>query len=250
MHAENKSTRQKKVLGLEKVIAFYGAYPELESQTFARGGEWKYWRNRGNYRWTQTSEELEQQIRLIRFVAPESPGVAFFGKWKLKEGNCPLTDKQLDEICGRFLEIPSDGSGLKPELLELGRIFTKRYERPAIFCSSEFMLPHFHSGHDGGSWGSMHEPPTARVLMMNLGQKDAKGVKARLREPGGAGEVWANGRVDIPARSVVVASLSILPGKHFNGWVGTEILEVEAPGAEVFNFTDSRFHGSGDREEG
>ena len=34
-----------------------------------------------------------------------------------------------------------------------------------------------------------------------------------------------------------------MPNKHFNGWIGTEILEVEAPGSEVFNFTDSRFHG-------
>ena len=51
MHAQNKSTStsrsQKEVLGLEQVIAFYGAYPELNSQTFARGGEWKYWKNRG-----------------------------------------------------------------------------------------------------------------------------------------------------------------------------------------------------------
>ena len=74
--------------------------------------------DKGGYRWTQTAEELEQQIRLIRFVAPESPGVAFFGKWKLKENDCPLTDKQLDDICGRFLEIPTDGHGLKPELLQ------------------------------------------------------------------------------------------------------------------------------------
>ncbi len=383
--AQNRSTSTsrspKQVMGLEKVIAFYGAYPELESQTFTRGGAWKYWKDRGgivsegvvhynflrknvaeasdvlaqmdfadnpnpvvnidefgfdydggidqhtaavlkavrqkrpdlkitvwqmrgpvapelaavylqtvelvlletyfdlndawmipfqlqaarltglldrsvvalglgkesedkgNHRWTQTAEELEQQIRLIRFVAPESPGVGFFGKWKLEENHCPLTDEQLDEICGRFLEIPTDGSGLAPELLELGKVFTKRYEKPAIFCSSEFALPHFHSGHDGGPWGSMHEPPTTRLLMMNLGRQDARGVKARLRSPGKEGEVWASGQADIPARSVVVASLDILPGKQFNGWTGTEVLEVEAPGSAVFNFTDSRFHG-------
>ena len=34
-------------MGLEKVIAFYGAYPELASQTFTRGGDWKYWKARG-----------------------------------------------------------------------------------------------------------------------------------------------------------------------------------------------------------
>ena len=385
MSAENRATSTsespKKVMGLEKVIAFYGAYPELESQTFTRGGDWKYWRARGgiisegvvhynflgknvdeasnvlvqmdfadnpnpvinidefgwdydggidqhtaavlqavhekrpdlkitvwqmrgpvapelaavyqqtvelvlletyfdlndawmipfqlqaarltglldksvvalglgkeskdkgDYRWTQTAEELEQQIHLIRFVAPESPGVGFFGKWKLKENNCPLTDRQLDKICGRFLETPTDGSGLTPELLELGRVFTKHYEKPAVFCSSEFALPYFHSGHDGGPWGSMREPPTVRLLMMNLGQEDARGVNARLRSPGDEGEVWASGQADIPARSVAVALLDILPGKQYNGWTGTEILEVEAPGSAVFNFTDSRFHG-------
>ena len=154
-----------------------------------------------------------------------------------------MSDEQLDEICGWFLETPTDGSGLAPELLELGKVFTKRYEKPAIFCSSEFALPHFHSGHDGGPWGSMREPPTVRLLMMNLGQEDAKGVTARLRSPGDEGEVWASGQADIPARSVAVALLDILPGKQYNGWTGTEILEVEAPGSAVFIFTDSRFHG-------
>ena len=385
MSAESASTATGgppgKVLGLEKVIAFYGAYPEIASQTFTRGGDWRYWQARGgvvsegvvhynflgkpvdeasdvlanmdfgdnsnpvinidefgwdydggidrhtaailqavhekrpelgitvwqmrgpvapelaavyrqtvdlvlletyfdlndawmipfqlqaarlvglldrsvvalglgkeaedkgNWLWTRTAEELEQQVRLIRFVAPESPGVGFFGRWKLKENNCPLTDEQLDRICGRFLETPTDGSGLTPELLELGKLFTRRYEGPAIFCSSEFALPHFHSGHDGGAWGTMQDPPTVRLLLMNLGQQDALGVKARLRTPGEGGEVWASGEADIPARSVAVALLPILPGQQYSGWTGTEILEVEAPGAEVFNFKDSRFHG-------
>ncbi len=345
------TSAEDRVMGLEKVIAFYGAYPELASQTFTRGGDWKYWKARGgivsqgvvhysflgmnvdeasdvlvqmdfadnphpavnidefgwdydggidqhtaailqavrekrpdlnvtvwqmrgpvapelaavyrqtvelvlletyfdlndawmipfqlqaarlvglldrsvvalglgkesedkgDFRWTQTAQELDQQIRLIRLVAPESPGVGFFGKWKLEENNCPLTDEQLDEICGRFLETPTDGSGLSPELLELGQLFTKRYEKPAVFCSSEFALPHFHTGHDGGPWGSLREPPTVRLLLMNLGQEDAKGVKAQLRTPGEGGEVWASGEADIPARSVVVALLGITAGQ-------------------------------------
>ena len=377
--AANTSESSTKVLGLEKVIAFYGAYPKLESQTFARSSEWNYWKNRGgsasqgvvhykflhknadeaadflagldfgdnpnpvididefgwdydggidehcaavlkavrgkrpdlniavwqmrgpvapklaavyrdtialvlmetyfdlddawmiafqlqaarlnrilgksvvalglgkeskdkgDYPWTRTPEELEQQLRLIRFVAPESPGVAFFGKWKLKETNCPLTDGQLDEICGRFLEIPTDGSGLTPELLKLGRIFSRNYEEPAIFCSSAFVLPYFHSGQDGGAWGSIHQPPVARVLMMNLGKKDASGVKVQLRDREKG--VWATGPVDIPARSVVVALLPIGEGKGFWGWGGTSIMEVDAPGCEVFSFLDSRHHG-------
>jgi hypothetical protein len=194
----------------------------------------------GGFAWTQTKEELDQQIRLIRFVAPESPGVAFFGLDRL--GKCPLSQGQIDQICGQFTRIPADGTGLKPELLELGKAFTRRYEKPAIFCSSEFVLPYFHSGHDGGSWGSSYQPPVARVLMMNLGDKDAKGVKVGLRGPGESG-VWAEGSVDIPARSVAVGILPILPGKSWHGWIGTEILEVSAPGCEVFNFKDSHHDG-------
>jgi len=72
----------------------------------------------GGHPWTQTKEELDQQLRLIRFVAPESPGVAFFGLDRL--GKCPLSAEQLDRLCGRFLQIPTDGTGLKPELLALG----------------------------------------------------------------------------------------------------------------------------------
>ena len=203
---------------------------------------------KGAHRWTQTEEELDQQIRLIRMVAPESPGVAFFGKWKLEEGNCPLTDQQIDAICGRFSKLPTDGTGLQPELLALGNVFTKRYEKPAIFCSSEYMLPNFHSGHDGGEWGTLHEPHTTRVLMMNLGHQDAKGVTVRVRNPGETSEAWAAGEVDIPARTVVIASLPVLPGKNYGGWIGTEILDVEAPEAEIFNFIDSRFHGKGSQE--
>lgn len=376
----NKPKSQNQVLGLEKVIAFYGAYPEIKSQTYARNGDWKYWRERGGvaplgvthnrflqenvekasnilvnlnfgdnpmpvididefgwdydggidrhsaailkavkqkkpdlkitvwqmrgpvgpelakvyqdtvslvlletyfnlkdawmipfqlqaarlngilnksvialglgqeaenlggWTWTQTKEELEQQILLIRFVAPESPGVAFFGKWKLKQYGCPLTDIQIDEICSNFLAIPTDGSGLRPELYKLGEIFRATYNKPAIFCSSEFVLPYFHSGYDGGLWGSSPKPPTARVLLLNLGQKDAENIKIQLKKPDRSHEVWAAGSVNIPARSVVIAPLLILPGKKYNGWIGTEIIEVDAPECEVFIFKDSRFH--------
>ena len=167
--------------------------------------------------------------------------MAFFGKWKLKENDCPLTDEQLDNICSRFLEMQTDDRGLKPELLQLGRVFTESYDSPAIFCSSSFVLPHFHSGHDGGQWGEPYQPPVARVLMMNLGNRGAEGVRVQLRDRQKG--VWAAGPVDIPARSVVVALLPILPGKDFWGWGGTSIMEVDAPRSEVFNFLDSRHHG-------
>jgi hypothetical protein len=81
----------------------------------------------------------------------------------------------------------------------------------------------------------------ARSHLMNVGDKDAKGITVALRSPGVGGEVWGEGPVDIPARSVAVGVLPILPGKNWHGWTGTEIMEVGAPGCEVFNFKDSRF---------
>jgi hypothetical protein len=46
MHAQKGSTStgrsQQQVLGLRKIIAFYGVYPNLEVQTPARGGDWEY----------------------------------------------------------------------------------------------------------------------------------------------------------------------------------------------------------------
>ena len=197
----------------------------------------------GGWEWTRTAEELEQQIQLIRMVAPQSPGLAFFGSWIEGDRGMRMTKEQLDEICGRFGQYPTDGSGLKPELLKLGKLFTKRYKGPAVFASSNYVYPYFHSGHDGGEWGSVHQPEVARVLMMNLGKKDAKGMHVRLRQ--GDRGVWAEGTVDIPARSVVVALLPIAEGKGFWGWGGTGEMEIDAPaGCEVFTFFNSRHHGT------
>jgi hypothetical protein len=182
--------------------------------------------------WTRTPEELQQQLALIRFVAPESPGVAFFGDCKKDEKSaCQITTEQMDRIVGGFLKIPTDGTGLKPELLALGKTFTKHYDGPAIFCSTQLTMCYFHSGFDGGDWGTLHQPVFARVLMMNLGYKDAKGVKASLKDLKDVNKVLGSTTVDIPARSVVVV---LVPG--CGGWPGSAALEVNAPGGEVFNF--------------
>lgn len=198
----------------------------------------------GGHPWTRTREELEQQLRLIRFVAPESPGVAFFGLWGLDKH--PLKRQQVDELSGQFRKIPTDGTGLRPELLELGKTFTKRYAKPAIFCSSTFVMPNFYPGHVGPdgkwtNWGQVVQPESARAILMNLGEQDAKEVIVRLRGRGKEGEVWAKGLVDVPARSLVVATLPTLPGTGFRGWAGTEQIEVNAPGAEVHIFQVARF---------
>ena len=109
----------------------------------------------------------------------------------------------------------TDGRGLKPELLQLGRVFTESYDRPAIFCSSSFVLLYFHSGHDEGQWSKSYQPPVARVLMINLGNRETKGVKMQLqdRQKG----VWAAGPVDIPARSVVSGAVTHTTGQRFLG---------------------------------
>ena len=78
--------------------------------------------------------------------------------------------------------------------------------------------------------------------MMNLGDQDAKGVQVSLRDPEKG--VWAAGPVAIPARSVIVALLPILPEKGFWGWGGTSIMEVDAPECVVFKFLASRHHES------
>ena len=58
---------------------------------------------------------------------------------------------------------------------------------------------------------------------MNLGNKNAKGIKVGLRSLGEGGEVWAKGSLEIPVRSVV-GMLAILPGMTWHGWTGTEIM--------------------------
>ena len=194
----------------------------------------------GGWEWTRTAQELEQQIRLIRYVAPESPGVAFFGSFLEGDRAMRMTRQELDYICGRFRQFPTDGTGLEPALLELGKTFTRRYRKPAVFASSNYVLPFFHSGHDGAAWGQVHEPQVARTLLMNLGETDARGVEVRLLHA--KESVWAEGSVDIPARTVVVAELPM--SKGFLGWGGTGTLEIDAPGCEVFFFLNSRYHGN------
>ena len=71
--------------------------------------------------------------------------------------------------------------------------------------------------------------------MMNLGQKEARDVKVRLRNPADkGGDVWAEGKVNIPARSIAIAVLPVLEGHTWKVWTGAWKMEVEAPGSEVF----------------
>ena len=76
---------------------------------------------------------------------------------------------------------------------------------------------------------------------MNLGEQDAKDVIVRLRHRGDDGEVWAKGIVDVPARSIAIAVLPLLPGHECPRRAGKSTMEVEAPGCEVFTFLDARY---------
>ena len=62
----------------------------------------------------RTKHELEQQIRFVRLIAPESPGIAFFGPESPSE-----LSVYADNLCQRFYNIPTDGSGLPVELIKL-----------------------------------------------------------------------------------------------------------------------------------
>ena len=186
--------------------------------------------------WVTTRRDLEEQIRFIRLVAPESPGVAFFAT----DGNMkdqPVTYQDIDEVSSQFDELPTDGTGLRPELIELASRFTKRYSKPTLVCSPAWVQPNFNPGHVGPdgkwtNWGKLAEPLTFRAIVINLGDTDATDVILRLRDPAAqGGNLFAKGVADVPARSIGVA---VLPAfDHFNSWTGEWELEVDAPDCEV-----------------
>ena len=186
--------------------------------------------------WATTRQDLEEQIRFIRLVAPESPGVGFFAM----DGNMkdqPITYQDIDDICSQFDELPTDGSGLRPELIELASRFTKQYSKPALVCSPSWVQPNFNPGHVGPDgkwvdWGKLAEPLTFRALILNLGDTNATNVIVRLRNPDAhGGNVFAKGIVDVPARSVAVAVLPVFA--EFKAWTGEWEMEVDAADAEV-----------------
>jgi hypothetical protein len=53
--------------------------------------------------WAGTKEELEQQIRFVRLIAPESPGVGFFG-------GTPELLTNADALCTHFFHFPTNAA--------------------------------------------------------------------------------------------------------------------------------------------
>ena len=175
--------------------------------------------------WAQTKQELEQQIRFVRLIAPESPGVGFFG------GSAELL-AGADALCARFSDLPTDGSGLPLDVLALARTFSTRHEKPTLAVSPDLVEPNYNE--DGT--GRLVEPKTMRPYLINLGDQDARNVKVRLRNPPDkGGDVFAEGVVPlIPKRGEAIGVLPVTA--KWGVWVGEWEMEVEAPGCEVLVF--------------
>ena len=174
--------------------------------------------------WAETKEELEQQIRFVRLIAPESPGVGFFG-------GTPELLASADALCAHFFHFPTNGSGLPDDVRALAQTFARRYEKPTLAVSPSFVEPNYNEDGNG-----IAEPKTMRAYLINLGDEDAQNVKVRLRNPPNlGGNVFAEGVVPlIPKRSEAIGVLPVTD--LWRVWVGQWILEVDAPGCDVLSF--------------
>ncbi len=172
--------------------------------------------------WADTPAELEEQMRFLRLIAPESPGVGFFA------GNPELL-ASADALCAHYFEFPTDGSGLPAEVREVADTYSHHYEKPTIIASPSLVGPDYN---ENGS-GALAEPKTMRAYLINLGDADAHEVKVRLRNvPMRGGNVFAEGVAPlVPGRGKAVAVLKVTD-KWFE-WVGQWIVEVDAPGCDV-----------------
>jgi hypothetical protein len=91
------------------------------------------------------------------------------------------------------------------------------------------------------SWanpGKLTKPKTMRVLMMNLGEKDASNVKVRLRNPKDkGGNVFAQGTANVPGKSVAIAVLPVTA--KWQVWK-TWNIEMEGKGFEVLIYPKNK----------
>jgi hypothetical protein len=174
--------------------------------------------------WAETKEELEQQIRFVRLIAPESPGVGFFG-------GTPELLTSAGALCAHFFNFPANGSGLPEDVRALATTFSRRYEKPTLVVSPNLVEPNYNENGNG-----IAEPKAMRAYLINLGDQDAQNVKVRLRNPPKlGGNVFAEGVVPlIPKRSEAIGVLRVTD--VWRVWVGQWILEVDAPGCDVLSF--------------
>lgn len=171
--------------------------------------------------WAETKEELEQQMRFVRLLAPESPGIGFYS-------GTPELLTAADAVSAHFFDFPTDGSGLPTEVREIAKTFSRRYEKPTLVASPSYVEPNYTE--DGKAMG---EPKAMRAYLINLGDEDARNVTLRLRNrPNLGGNVFAEGVVPvIPKRGETTGILRVTD--LWREWVGQWILEVDAAGCDV-----------------
>jgi len=173
--------------------------------------------------WATTKEEVEQQVRFVRLIAPESPGIGFYAG-----GDFPELIAKADEMAGRYFSLPTDGSGLPADVAAIARLFSDRHEKPTLVCAPEWVEPN-RSTDDPGK---LVKPNTMRAYVLNLGESDATNVKIRLRDAQDkGGQVFAQGIVSvIPKHGETTA---VLPVKQeWKSWKTWQI-EVQSPNSEV-----------------
>ena len=177
-------------------------------------------------KWADTEEEIEQQMRFVRLIAPESPGLGFFA---------PSAPPELlqfaDQLCEQYFDFPKDGTGLPEEALRLHRFFSKRHKDATIVSSPIWAEPN-RSAEDPNI---LVLPRTLRVYLLNIGDKAARNVKIRLRNPvEQGGNVFADGELLFLPEKFGVPAVLAWTGKA-KVWK-TWILEIEAEGCEIHIF--------------
>ena len=180
-------------------------------------------------RWAATCAEVEQQVRFARRLAPDAPGMGFYGGDKQ-----PELLACADQLCRRFSELSPDGAGLDAKAREMADAFVGNFQEPVLACSPIYVEPN--RGFKNPS--DLVQPVTFRVFLLNLGRDEARGVKVRLRNPPEqGGNVFAAGEAArVPGRSSLVAVLPITePGSPWKVWK-TWKLELEAPGCRILVF--------------
>jgi hypothetical protein len=173
--------------------------------------------------WACTKAELEQQVRFVRMIAPEAPGIGFYSG-----SDWPELLAKADELSSRYFDLPTDGSKLPADVAALGKFFSERHEKPLLVCSPALVEPN----RSAADPGKLVEPKTMRACVLNLGDRDATEVRIRLRNPKDkGGNVFAEGVVPVvPKRGEVTAVLPVTA--EWKVWKTWE-MTVEGMGCEV-----------------
>ena len=125
--------------------------------------------------WAETKEELEQQIRFVRLIAPESPGIGFYS-------GTPELLAAADALCGQFFQLPTDGSGLPAEVRDLAKTFSRRYEKPTLAVSPSFVEPNYNE--DGKGIGRAEGDARLPDESRRQGRPKCKSTIAQPTQPG------------------------------------------------------------------